>query len=48
MPDNRVRCSDGYEQASAIWMQYLTAYGALVHHGQADGEARRLPSENAA
>jgi NADPH:quinone reductase-like Zn-dependent oxidoreductase len=22
------------EQASAIWMQYLTAYGALVHHGQ--------------
>jgi NADPH:quinone reductase-like Zn-dependent oxidoreductase len=22
------------EQASAIWMQYLTAYGALVHYGQ--------------
>jgi NADPH:quinone reductase-like Zn-dependent oxidoreductase len=22
------------EQAAAIWMQYLTAYGALVHYGQ--------------
>lgn len=22
------------EQASAIWMQYLTAYGALVHYGK--------------
>lgn len=22
------------QQGSAIWMQYITAYGALVHHGQ--------------
>jgi NADPH:quinone reductase-like Zn-dependent oxidoreductase len=26
------------EQALAIWMQYLTAYGALVHHGQVNAE----------
>lgn len=28
-PDNL-----SFEQGTAIWMQYLTAYGALVYHGQ--------------
>lgn len=23
-----------YEEATSIWMQYITAYGALVHHGR--------------
>jgi len=30
------RTPDGFspQQAAAIWMQYLTAYGALIHYGQ--------------
>ncbi len=31
-----VKCPKAFDmqQSAAIWMQYVTAYGALVHHGQ--------------